>query len=316
MKKAIKLLVVISVLGAAGLVVLGAILFVIGMSTLGWNFRRLDPNYGQEPIVATLIDDTAAMRTVNIQSSNFSLVVAQSTGSYVAITYYDGMDLVRTDTLSDSGEALTIALSRDRDIQNWFHDSAVWFRGISANTVRITVPTYIDVSINGESGSIWAYRLNLDSLYITNRSGNIRLTESNLNRLNITNQSGSVIVQTVSATRYAIVNNRSGRISLTNLTSDTITIDGQSGAIRADLLTAQSVSLANRSGAIVATVNADTIRFDNTSGRVRLTVHGAQADFDIDILVTSGSGSLQHQADTGRTIVGRVASGSSRVTFV
>ncbi|MCL2370326.1 MAG: DUF4097 domain-containing protein [Firmicutes bacterium] len=334
------LFLLISIASAVVLFVGGVAIFVVGMTMLDWNFRRLDPDYGAG--VVQRFNYTTEERNVlqvNVSNATSSAsagrnIVVTTRGNYIAlyesdVEHFETTTVFKPVTIDDvEGYILNITIKSTRNN----NVDGFWFRGMMPLRTRIYVPDGVTVNIGDSgvrfNGGVIVENISLQSLDIGTTSGAVRVENVTVaEKANIRNLSGSVRINGLVAGGDVEVNNTSGSIRIDGtgqagglMTDGDLRIIGLSGAIRArGRISADNIYVNQASGAVRlhhVTLLTGNLNFTNRSGAVRITIDGNRSDFNIDVTVASGSGRLQEtNANATQSITGRVTSGSSRLTF-
>lgn len=276
-------------ISGAIILLLGVVVFVIGMTSLGWNFMKLDSEPWESKTFELEEIPDSGINGINISIRNAEIVFQPGATFKVE---YDECDRVRYDIAFEEG-ALTMTENRraaDFFAMFQFHaqkivvslpgETAADMMKIekinigSTNGAITIVGNYAEVRVKTTNGALDLRDLRVD------RKIDAETTNGALNLENIDMSEGALDIETTN-----------GKVKAQNILADTIEFETTNGAVNVENVKAKKLSLDTTNGAIIASgVDVSTKgEFGTSNGAITLTLTGRQSDYRISSRTTHGS---------------------------
>lgn len=178
MKKTIKW-----VLAGAVLLLCGGLLFVGGMSALGWDFYRLDTTeYTEKSFEAAA--DAPQITRVELDIDSFPVVLTQ--GETVRLTYYEPSDGEATVSCENG----VLSVKQKSDFRFWRNS---WFQ-LKRNKYpyTLTLPEGMDVTLGGANARLRADGVRLGTLTVSVTNLSMEFTGVTLSSLSVRATNGDL----------------------------------------------------------------------------------------------------------------------------
>ncbi len=309
---------------AAMLCVGGIILFFIGMSTLGWNFTRLDCTRYTAKSYA--LEKTEAVDRVEVSVSSFPIDIVN--GDSLKLEYYEASNSVVT--VERVGGTVKI-------IEEYKYNpfvSGLFSLGRSSHRFVLTVPTGIkQINAYGANCGISVQGLELDILRMEVTNLDLDLKSVNVDAIDISSTNTAVSFDSVTTYDLALTSVNLD-MDMTSCSVDTASVHATNidmDATRSDFVS-MKVSGTNLD---VDCIRVDTKSFDMDGTNVgfssemlavdKLTVKGVNLDADIEIngakqdysIVTDGKNlPNEQQGTTDKSITLKGTNNSVDLKFV
>lgn len=278
-------------LTAATLVGAGVVLFVSGMSTLGWDFVRLD---GTEYTAKRyLLDRTQSMETVEISLSSFPVDIVR--GKDIGIEYFDS-----SDSFVDVGYENGVLTVWEKHIFNPF-ETGLLTVGRGSHRFVLTVPDGVRIKAEGANCDMRMTDVKLDSLYIdvTNLDLNVDLADiENEVYISATNVNANITTLSASSMTVDTVNiNLDMRLSsadkmsfsstninmdMDRVTSRGLTVSGTNITANCEWLTATAFEIDGTNVNITSQrTTSDKLNVDGVNLNAKIEMIGLESDFTI-----------------------------------
>jgi DUF4097 and DUF4098 domain-containing protein YvlB len=274
-----------------------AIIFVIGMTSIGWDFYALDTAEYSDKEYILSAEDTAALTSVavTVDSGKIDIFALDSTHTTVGVYYNENESNPDTTVKFENGK-LTVRQKYKFNIKDL---SIVHNWNFTQRKISLYLPDNVDlIEIKANSGSANIDGITAGKFTFDISSGKVYLASVNAVSAEFDIDSGSVTLNTVTADSLSFDIN-SGKAYLKNVTATNISAEIDSGKI--DL---KNVSVYNLSAEI-------------NSGKITGEIAGNKADYTIMVSVKSGSSNIKsQQSAVGKHIFIDIDSGSARIDFV
>lgn len=278
-------------LTAATLVGAGVVLFISGMSTLGWDFVRLD---GTEYTAKSYkVNDVQSMDTVEISLSSFPVDIVR--GKDIGIEYFDS-----SDSFVDVGYENGVLTVWEKHIFNPF-ETGLLTVGRGSHRFVLTVPDGVRIKAEGANCDMRMTDVKLDSLYIdvTNLDLNVDLADiENEVYISATNVNANITTLSASSMTVDTVNiNLDMRLSsadkmsfsstninmdMDRVTSRGLTVSGTNITANCEWLTATAFEIDGTNVNITSQrTTSDKLNVDGVNLNAKIEMIGLESDFTI-----------------------------------
>ncbi|MCI9031851.1 MAG: DUF4097 domain-containing protein [Clostridia bacterium] len=224
------------------LLLAGGLAFVVGMSTLGWNFLLLDSEVFTAKVYE-LETSPERLASVSVDVRNAEIKVIE--GSDVKIEYEES-ERIKYDIEYDEKEQ-TLVMNEVHSIPNIFR-----LFDFHSQVITITVPK-------------------VGTLSLESTNGNIEVPSGVYDEIDIETTNGTVEIRDVVAMRGVEVHTTNSRIVLSNVRSDEGTVEAYStnGMIELENIVAKSAKGKTTNGKIaVEDVDVKTVSFITTNSPI------------------------------------------------
>lgn len=246
---------------------IAAVLFVGGMSLIGWNFARLDSNTYVEKVY-NIPADAEPIKAIDVDSWHGVVV---TTGEKFTLKYYDTDE--STSEVSLKNGKLVLNQRRTRKWWNFFN--------FSTKKVEITIPENVDLEIEAANLELRAEGVSLGELNIDSVNTDIYSTDCTGKNLNV--KSTNVHIDIKDSTFDTIyVNGVNNYAELINCTLNKFTQNGINDDLRFNENKIESVYVDSVNLNMKATIfTANLLKIDSTNMTVKVTLSGAKSEYNI-----------------------------------
>ncbi|MDE6201357.1 MAG: DUF4097 domain-containing protein [Clostridiales bacterium] len=208
MKRTSKILAV-----GATVLIIGVVVWIIGMSIIGWNFSRLDTTEYTAQSYACENDVTS----ISVSLSSFPLTVKR--GEHVSLDYYE----------ADNSEVFV----EEKDgvlsvVENYKYNpfsSGLFNVGRVSHKFTLTVVSGVKLEIKGNNNDISIADTDFDEFTMNSTNADVRFTRVQFGKLNISSTNCDVTLNGCKATDMAV---KATNLDITakNCEFDSVVIDG------------------------------------------------------------------------------------------
>lgn len=309
MKTKLKIFIAIGVIA----VLLGGMLFVGGMTALGWNFYNLD----NEELEAVSLSVDKIDKVELSGDWEFCLVKGQTD----SISYYNSSlsDINVATSVVEDNNVLSFKENKNLDMSTIFS-----INGIRRGRVQVVI-TYsgdsIDVVIGGSSVDLVASNVAIDSLVMSVTSCDVSLRNTTVNDMKVVGVSTDIELYNSSITALS-VDAVSLDLELESCTVGDLNVVATSGDITADDSTIKN-SVLKGSSIDVDYENCDIFKIDAdaTSLKMELELCGSVSDFNsisasgVSSKVVIGNVKGNYNGLGAKSIIGKGGSAKIEVDF-
>ena len=159
-------------IAAASLVIVGGIIFAVAMSSLNWDFYRLDTTEYEAKTFDASEYEANEIRSVELKVNSFPVTV--TTGDALSLNYYEASD----SEVSVTVESVVLKVNESQDY-NIFTSS--WFSfGKLKKKYELTVPIGMPINFSGTNGTINLTGVTTETLNVKSANADIKLTDCNI----------------------------------------------------------------------------------------------------------------------------------------
>ncbi|MBR2903359.1 MAG: DUF4097 family beta strand repeat protein [Clostridia bacterium] len=279
MKKSIK----VALWTALSLVVTGALVFVITMACLGWDFQKLSTTK-YESNTHTVTD---VFTKVKLETSTANVEIAPSQDTTCAVECFE--DEKRRHEVTIEGDTLIV---REKDTRAWYEHF-----GINFYTTKVTLylpqSSLAEISAEVKTGNLSMHSgIDAQKVKLTTSTGDIRANGLTMAELNATTNTGKVSLGGIDASSLS-VSTSTGDIDVCDVAASTVSVSTGTGRVSLDDFAVGTLDVAGRTGdiALSRVVASGTLTIDVKTGDVSFDRCDA-GEIDIEISTGRVSGSL------------------------
>lgn len=278
MKKKVKYILFASV----ALFLVGVIIFVVGMSQLKWDWRRLD----NTPLESKQVRfEKSKINSLHINTRSLNVRIAQGGDDFV-VDYFES-EFIKNDVVDVVGSQLQIDLSYSQPwsiFDNPFSGIKVW-----NSEIVITVPQ--DVEVN--------------SIFATASNSNFKVSNATVGELSVSMANGNFEIENLTA-KNLDVKLSNGNFEVEKMSVTQSSIDMKNGNFVAEKI--DMVSTDN---------DMPSLELDINNGNTKIAIKGKSSDFIIATNIKNGYSSVNNQApDTAtKKIQANIKNGNFKLDY-
>lgn len=158
--------------GAAALILAGGIVFVVAMSSLNWDFYKLDTTEYEAKTFAASELESNQIRAVELKVDSFPVTV--TSGDALTLNYYEA---------SDSEVAVTVEndVLKVNETYNYNFFTSSWFNfGRFKKKYELTVPNGMLINFSGTNSSLNLTGITAQNITVKSTNADIKLTDCNI----------------------------------------------------------------------------------------------------------------------------------------
>ena len=269
------------------ILLLGAALFIYGMSVIDWDFKQLS-TFRYE------------YRTYEAENDEIDSIFVDfdQTNVRVEISYpltFDRADKQKTDvTVSAEGGKLTL---REESRYNWA-DHAFNLNWVSPQTV-ITLPSsaFVDINVKTSYGDVVLAGGSYGMLSLETSCGDVKASGFVADAATLQTDAGDVKINDADITKKLVANTHMGDIEAYGVQAYEIDPHSDLGEIAVERL------------------NSHSIRLNSSYGDVSGSIEGAAEDFKIDAKTDLGDNNLSNRTDGAKSLYVHTALGDIEISF-
>lgn len=269
----------------AGLALLlaGGIAFVVGMSTLGWNFALLDSEVYTAKVFE-LENSPESLEEVDVDVRNANIHV--KIGDSVKIEYEES-DRVKYSVVYDETKK-TLVMEEERSAPVLFQ-----MFNFHSQVITLTVPKVRKLSLESTNGVIAVPEGNYEEVDIETTNGLVTVSDITATKGVVASTTNSQITLSNIATENGNVtaSSTNGKIILDDIRADSISAHTTNGAVVGERLAVNSLSCTTTNGALsfYELEVGQKVLFKSTNGNIVAEFNGKMSDFTIEGHTTNGS---------------------------
>lgn len=279
MKKSTNLLITIALLS----ILIGCIIFVITMFSIGWNFKTLNPaNY-----ITNKYEITENFDNIVIDTSTCDIVILPSTNNKNEVEIYEDELVTHLYELKDS----TLYL-KEKDTRKWYEK--IGFGGNTIMKIYLVDSYYNKLNINASTSDIKIYEninfteINIDSstsdveinkcvsekINILVSTGDIELSNITVNELNLTASTGDIYLEKITCNKIITTKSSTGIMDFIDVSCNNLSSVGSTGDINlTNVLVSGNIEITRSTGDVkFDRCDAENINVTTTTGDVKGTI--------------------------------------------
>lgn len=307
-----------SVIGGI-LIAIGVLAIVISFAMAGCKFKNYISEgknsfvHTSEEFVEKEYTAKADIDKLVVDGSSDAVKIVTGNVDKVEVVYYESVTQ-KYDITEENG-TLKITRKENQGVQIEF-----WFDfDFKDYTMTVTLPKDFDGEINADysSGAVNVKGVNTEKLTVKCTSGAINVEDVNVKEdAFIKASSGAINVNGVTAKDFDCEAS-SGAVNVENVECDEFNSSCNSGFLRLSDINAENVEFQATSGEIILTrIDAEkAIKGKCTSGDIKGTIVGKEADFSIIADTTSGFCNLNNSRSGDKTLDLEATSGDISIRF-
>lgn len=163
--------------GAAALILAGGIVFVVAMSSLNWDFYKLDTTEYEAKTFAASELESNQIRAVELKVDSFPVTV--TSGDALTLNYYEA---------SDSEVAVTVEndILKVNETYNYNFFTSSWFNfGRFKKKYELTVPNGMLINFSGTNSSLNLTGITAQNIMVKSTNADIKLTDCTVENLTV-----------------------------------------------------------------------------------------------------------------------------------
>lgn len=304
---------------------IGIMLWLVGMTTLGWDFWELDVTEYEHKTYTTEED----IETLDIENTVTKIIIKR--GESFSMDYHE--DIKNPYTVTSNGGTLKISPKNKTHLP-----FQPMFKGLKTAkyTMTITIPSSVKkLEISTLSG-VTLENIDLEDIDIKTVNGNVSLNSVSASSAKIDVGNGSITAEKTDISDSITAHTTNGEILFTDLTCKTIYLTTTNGRIISKNVTAfKNMTLHSVNGDIISDkvsaenyhaqiVNGDVkgtllcpyIHAQTTNGNIELSLTGAQADYRVSVSYVNGKANIADKLDGENSLSVKTVNGNINVTFV
>lgn len=278
------------------ILLLGAALFIYGMSVIDWDFKQLS-TFRYEYRTYEAENDEIDSIFVDFDQTNVRVEISE-TAQKITISYpltFDRADKQKTDvTVSAEGGKLTL---REESRYNWA-DHAFNLNWVSPQTV-ITLPSsaFVDINVKTSYGDVVLAGGSYGMLSLETSCGDVKASGFVADAATLKTDAGDVKINDADITKKLVAKTHMGDVEAYGVQAYEIDLHSDLGEIEVENLDAQS------------------IRLTSSYGDVSGSIEGAAEDFKIDAKTDLGDNNLSNRTDGAKSLYVHTALGDIEISF-
>lgn len=304
---------------------IGIMLWLVGMTTLGWDFWELDVTEYEHKTYTT----EENIEILDIENTVTKIIIKR--GESFSMDYHE--DIKNPYTIKENGGKLKISLKNKTHLP-----FQPMFKGLKAAkyTMTITIPNTVKkLEISTLSG-VTLENIDLEDIDIKTVNGNVSLNSVSASSAKIDVGNGSITAEKTDISDSITADTTNGEILFTDLSCKTIDLTTTNGRIISKNVTVfKNMTLHSVNGDIISDkvsaenyhaqiVNGDVkgallcpyIHAQTTNGNIELSITGAQADYRVSVSYVNGKANIADKLDGENSLSVKTVNGNINVTFV
>lgn len=278
------------------ILLLGAALFIYGMSVIDWDFKQLS-TFRYEYRTYEAENDEINSIFVDFDQTNVRVEISE-TAQKISVSYpvtFDRADKQKTDvSISAEGNVLTL---REESHYKWM-DYAFNINWASPQTV-ITLPSsaFADINVKTSYGDVVLTGGSYGVLSLETAFGDVKANGFVADAVTLKTDAGDIKITDADVTEKLAANTHMGDVKARSVKAYEVDFHSDLGEIKVENLDAQS------------------IRLTSSCGDVRGSVEGAAEEFKIDAKTDLGDNNLSNRTDGAKTLYVHTALGDIEISF-
>lgn len=304
---------------------IGIMLWLVGMTTLGWDFWELDVTEYEHKTYTT----EENIETLDIENTVTKIIIKR--GESFSMDYHE--DVKNPYTVTSNDGTLKISLKNKTHLP-----FQPMFKGLKAAkyTITITIPNTVKkLEISTLSG-VTLENIDLEDIDIKTVNGNVSLNSVSASSAKISVGNGSIIAEKTDISDSITADTTNGEILFTDFSCKTIdltttngriisknvtalknmTLHSVNGDIISDKVSAENYHAQIVNGEVKGTLLCPYIHAQTTNGNIELSITGAQADYRVSVSYTNGKANIADKLDGENSLSVKTVNGNINVTFV
>ena len=304
---------------------IGIMLWLVGMTTLGWDFWELDVTEYEHKTYSTEED----IETLDIENTVTKIIIKR--GESFSMDYHE--DIKNPYTIKENGGTLKISLKNKTHLP-----FQPMFKGLKTAkyTMTITIPNTVKkLEISTLSG-VTLENIDLEDIDIKTANGNVSLNSVSASSAKITVGNGSITAEKTDISDSINADTTNGEILFTDLSCKTIdltttygriisknvtafknmTLHSVNGDIISDKVSAENYHAQIVNGDVKGTLLCPYIHAQTTNGNIELSLTGAQADYRVSVSYVNGKANIADKLEGENSLSVKTVNGNINVSFV
>lgn len=304
---------------------IGIMLWLVGMTTLGWDFWELDVTEYEHKTYTT----EENIEILDIENTVTKIIIKR--GESFSMDYHE--DIKNPYTIKENGGTLKISLKNKTHLP-----FQPMFKGLKAAkyTMTITIPNTVKKLEISTLSSVTLENIDLEDIDIKTVNGNVSLNSVSASSAKIDVGNGSITAEKTDISDRITADTTNGEILFTDFSCKTIdltttngriisknvtafknmTLHSVNGDIISDKVSAENYHAQIVNGDIKGTLLCPYIHAQTTNGNIELSITGAQADYRVSVSYVNGKANIADKLDGENSLSVKTVNGNINVTFV
>lgn len=304
---------------------IGIMLWLVGMTTLGWDFWELDVTEYEHKTYTT----EENIEILDIENTVTKIIIKRGESLY--IDYHE--DVKNPYTVTSNGGTVKISLKNKTHLP-----FQPMFKGLKAAkyTMTITIPNTVKKLEISTLSSVTLENIDLEDIDIKTVNGNVSLNSVSASSAKIDVGNGSITAEKTDISDSITADTTNGEILFTDFSCKTIdltttngriisknvtafknmTLHSVNGDIISDKVSAENYHAQIVNGEVKGTLLCPYIHAQTTNGNIELSLTGAQADYRVSVSYTNGKANIADKLDGENSLSVKTVNGNINVTFV
>ena len=246
---------------ATSLIVVGGILFVVGMTGKKWDFSKLSTEKYETNF--SLVSEEFKQISIKVETADISVVPVED--ATCKIVFYEHEKVKHLATVSD--ETLTISVV---DQRQWYDHIGI---SVSSPKIIIYLPEkeYASLNIKGSTGNVEILNdIQTENVDISISTGNITLQNLTVDKMSLSVSTGDIKVSSVDCEREVKLKGETGKTTLSDIQCGSLYSKASTGKAVLSNVIATDVFLVERSTGDVKFEGCDAgeIQIKTSTGKV------------------------------------------------
>lgn len=304
---------------------IGIMLWLVGMTTLGWDFWEFDVTEYEHKTYTT----EENIETLDIENTVTKIIIKR--GESFSMDYHE--DVKNPYTVTSNGGTLKISLKNKNHLP-----FQPMFKGLKTAkyTMTITIPNTVKKLEISTLSSVTLENIDLEDIDIKTVNGNVSLNSVSASSAKIDVGNGSITAEKTDISDSITADTTNGEILFTDLSCKTIdltttngriisknvtafknmTLHSVNGDIISDKVSAENYHAQIVNGEVKGTLLCPYIHAQTTNGNIELSLTGAQADYRVSVSYVNGKANIADKLDGENSLSVKTVNGNINVTFV
>lgn len=298
------------------LIVIGILICATCLSSVGFDVQKLSTAKPPECVKRSFDGSQVSELAINLSTENITIGVSPDDQAHVTYYYYDNdkHELTLKDGL--------LSLKRNSGISNWSLKDAFNFNlNFKDYSAEFLLPKDFagDIRVNASTGDVNVSGLNsLGKLELALSTGEVQMKNVSASSLTLTTSTGSARIEGVRVSGDMLANSTTGECKLEDVSvGGAFTRNCSTGSTSLTRVKCDDLQVTCSTGGIrFKDLDARTLRMVSSTGEIKGSLIGGEAEYSIESHTSTGDNSLPAKWGAGeRKLYAKTSTGSIKITF-